>query len=63
MIVLVHLALLHMIHASYPYYGKLIQDGWGTGATNGLDGSIFAIDEKTMQVIGFSFDPPVNDTG
>ena len=48
--------MVQIVEAAYPYYGKKIQDGWGAGSTHGLSGVIYAVDENTFSVIGFSFD-------
>ena len=38
------------------YYGRLISNGWGGSASNGLAGDVYAIDSTNFQIIGFSFD-------
>lgn len=40
----------------HPYYGKLIANNWGAGASNGLSGQVYAVNKDSFQVIGFTFD-------
>ena len=39
------------------YYGKLISSDWGDSASvHELAGSVYAVDDNTIQIIGFNFD-------
>lgn len=38
------------------YYGKLISNGWGEGASHGITGDLYAVDDSTIRIINFSFD-------
>ncbi|XP_067928629.1 protein Skeletor, isoforms B/C-like [Watersipora subatra] len=62
---LLQLALLCVVVGSVDgkYYGKEIATSWGSSASNGLAGSIYAVDKNTIQIIGFSFTPSGDGAG
>ena len=38
------------------YYGKLISNGWGANPSHDLAGDIYAVDESSFRIIGFTYD-------
>lgn len=42
--------------ANGTYYGKLISSQWGDNPAHDLQGDVYAVDESSFRVIGFSYD-------
>lgn len=38
------------------YYGKLIAEGWDANAIHSISGAVYAVDESSFRIIGFTYD-------